>query len=314
MVTIIIPVYNAEAWLHSCLDSVLSQSYHLIEVIAVNDGSTDGSQAILEDRAKKDSRLRLCFQENQGVGAARNLGLDLARGDWICFVDADDRVHPDYVKDMLEAALRFKADAVAVNFYLDFPSGLKFPYPFILARKRLTGKQAVRQTFRLLFFPGFVWNKLFRKNLFTDHGIRFPSIIYEDAFVVPLLFLHSDRVIVLKRARYHYLRQPKSLTHHYSFHHARQYLTAANMLRHYFWKQGLWESWRISYSHWLNRIMVQTVLSLYLTKRSMSRKDRRLLVRQTRANIQAMKESPRPGDREDRIPLPLGKDPSPSSS
>ena len=307
LVSIIIPVYNAEAWIQRCLESVLAQSYPRIEVITVCDGASDGSEDILRAFQARDPRVRLICQSNQGVSAARNHGLSLARGDWICFIDADDYVHPDYVKTMLEAAHAYQADSVAINFFMELPGGCRLPYPFVPARKQLSGQEAVQKTFSMLFFPSFVWNKLFRRSLFTDQAIRFPSILYEDALVVPLLFLNCRRVIALKQARYHYVRQPGSLTHQFSFVHVKDYLTAANMLRHHFWRTGDWELWAKDYGRWLDRIMIQILLSLYLSKGALSARDRKILVQQSRDNIRAMKEAPGPDDRQETLPCPLGR-------
>ncbi len=310
LVSIIIPVYNARAWIQRCLESVLAQSYPRIEVIVVCDGASDGSEDILRAFLAKDARVKLICQANQGVSAARNNGLALARGDWVCFVDADDYVHPDYVKNMLEAAYIYRADSVVVNFFMELPNGRRLPYPFVLARKKLSGQKALQKSLGMLFFPSFIWNKLFRRSLFTDQAIRFPSILYEDALVVPLLFLNCQRVISLKQARYYYVRRPGSLTHGFSLVHVRDYLTAANMLRYHFWKGGVWEVWSKDYGRWLDRIMIQIFLSLYLSKGSLSSPDRKDLIRQSRANIQAMKQAPKPGDRQEDLPFPI----SPSAS
>ncbi len=309
LVSIIIPVYNAGQWLERCLRSVLGQSYPVIEVIAVNDGSADNSLEILRRIRKEDRRLILIDQENQGVSAARNKGIDSASGEWICFVDADDYVHPDYIRVMVEAAGREGADAAAVNFFLELPRGLRLPYPFILPARRFDGEKAVRHSFRMLYFPTFLWNKMFRKSHFDDKGLRFPAIMYEDAFIVPMLFLDCKKVVVLKKAYYHYVRQPQSLTHRFGFRHVRDYLTAANMFRHSLAKRGIWDEWEKAYRNWLSMIMIQIVSTLYLSRRTLTGKDRTLLIRQARANVRAMREAPKAEDRPDQLPFDLGPSP-----
>ena len=97
MVSVIIPVYNAEPYLRRCLDSVLNSTYRELELILVNDGSTDNSPAICEEYAARDSRVTLISQENRGVSAARNRGLEACRGEWVVFVDADDLISPDFL-------------------------------------------------------------------------------------------------------------------------------------------------------------------------------------------------------------------------
>lgn len=104
LVSIIIPVYNVEPYLEQCLSSVAAQSFSDWECIVVDDGSTDGSGAICDLWAKRDSRFRIVHQENAGVSAARNRGLELAQGKWINFIDSDDWVDTDYLKVMVDAA------------------------------------------------------------------------------------------------------------------------------------------------------------------------------------------------------------------
>ena len=97
MISVIIPVYNLERYLYRCIDSVLRSTYTDFELILVDDGSTDASPQICEDYTERDSRVRLLRQENQGVSAARNRGLDVCQGEWVVFVDADDRISPDHL-------------------------------------------------------------------------------------------------------------------------------------------------------------------------------------------------------------------------
>ncbi len=244
-------------------------------------------------------------QDNRGVGEARNRGLSLATGEWICFIDADDYVSRHYVQVMADALISDATDAVSVNFYVELPSGWRLPYPFIVLRKRLSGQQAVKQSFRVLFFPTFVWNKLFRRSLFTENGIRFPSILYEDALVVPLLFFHSRQVVVLKKPCYHYLRHSGSLTHELASRHVHDYLRAASMLRSHLLESGEWGKWEKPFTRWLNRISAQIFFMLYFSKRTMPWKERDRLVRKMGAAIKTIK---RAGDAElnpDELVFPL---------
>ncbi len=98
MISVIIPVYNTEQYLHRCIDSVLASAYQEFEILLVNDGSTDHSPDICRQYAEKASRIRLINQKNQGVSAARNRGIDASTGDWIVFLDSDDRISPDFLR------------------------------------------------------------------------------------------------------------------------------------------------------------------------------------------------------------------------
>lgn len=101
IVSIIVPIYNTEKYLKTCLDSILRQSYKNLEIILVDDGSTDGSSKIVDDYAKKDKRIKAIHKKNSGQSAARNDGLNKATGEFLCFIDSDDEIDPNYIKDLL---------------------------------------------------------------------------------------------------------------------------------------------------------------------------------------------------------------------
>lgn len=122
MVSIIIPVYNPGEALHRCLDTVLAQTYHNIEVIAVNDGSTDGSGQVCKQYSAGDERLRYISQPNAGVSVARNRGITEAKGEYICFVDSDDSVNANYIECMLEAIEKSQAD-IAIQGLKQYKNG-----------------------------------------------------------------------------------------------------------------------------------------------------------------------------------------------
>ena len=103
-ISVIVPVYRAEAYLHDCVDSILAQTFSDFELILVDDGSPDNCGAICDDYAARDSRVRVIHQENQGQAAARNRALAVAKGDWVCFVDSDDDVHPQMLECLGQAA------------------------------------------------------------------------------------------------------------------------------------------------------------------------------------------------------------------
>ena len=110
LISIIIPVYNAEKYLPNCLDSVINQTYKNLEIILVDDGSTDKSSEICDEYAQKDFRIKLIHKENGGVSSARNAGLALVSGDYIAWVDSDDFVAPDYIEYMYKLLKEYDAD------------------------------------------------------------------------------------------------------------------------------------------------------------------------------------------------------------
>lgn len=101
LVTIIIPVYNTKKYLRDCVESVLSQTYHNLEIILIDDGSTDGSEKIVDDYAKTDKRIKVIHQKNQGQSSARNIGIQKATGDYVSFIDSDDKIKPSFIANLL---------------------------------------------------------------------------------------------------------------------------------------------------------------------------------------------------------------------
>ena len=156
--SVIIPVYNAEKTLRTCCDSILSQSDSDMQVILVDDGSTDDTSRICDEIAEGDARVKVLHSPNGGPGAARNRGLDVATGTWIAFVDADDHCEEGYFAKMLEAA---DADLVIQGQDADKRYG-KADIPHGIAENALLEK-------------GSPWGKLFRKELIDREGIRFPE-------------------------------------------------------------------------------------------------------------------------------------------
>lgn len=172
MISIIVPIYNAENFLYRCVDSILAQSYTDFELLLINDGSTDGSGAICDAYAVKDSRVRVFHKENGGVSSARNLGLDNAQGEYITFCDADDYVDPDWLAAYGEAIAE-NVDLAIQGYYSI--EGKEVKVKTLQASKGFT-IEAKRQLIVSLMSQkayGYLWVKLFRKELITANNLRF---------------------------------------------------------------------------------------------------------------------------------------------
>ena len=200
-VSVIIPVYNAEKYLRGCIDSVLGQSLRELEVICVDDGSTDGSAAILKEYAEKDSRVHVLHQENKGAGAARNLGIDAARGEFAAFIDADDWAEKGYCSELAKCADEHSADIVVCRAQrFDDATGEPLPSDWMLKEQYLPGKAFAPEDIKKYIFQftyGQVWDKLFRRELLTANGIRFPEIrAAEDTSFAYISLLSARRIAV----------------------------------------------------------------------------------------------------------------------
>lgn len=215
LVSIIIPVFNVRPYLVEALDSVIAQSYDRLEIIIIDDGSTDGSGLICDQYAIKDSRIRVIHQENKGLSNARNAGIDICRGDVIAFVDPDDAVYPDYIRNMLTAMIRENVDIVLCKYTIHNKTGLmryksrERNLPVIEA-----GKYGHDDALRSLIAGKInvaVWNKLYRRKLWET--IRFPEgHVYEDIDTTFRIIDICRDIYVLGIPLYYYRQRPGSIT------------------------------------------------------------------------------------------------------
>lgn len=258
----IVPIYRVEEYLPRCLDSIAGQSYRNLEIILVNDGSDDGCGDIMTAYAARDRRIRLVFQQNQGLGAARNRGLSIATGEYVVMVDSDDYVAPDYVSRMMRLARAKGADVVICNFFVVMPSGVRLPFPLMTARRNLTGDQAGQRALDLLSIPTFAWNKLYRRDLFSGPGITFPSIYYEDVATIAQVLARAERVAITHKPLYHYCLRRTGIVGNFHGRNVRDYLHAVNIIRHFIWDEHLWQEWRRPYRGFLRRVQTHLVLSI----------------------------------------------------
>ena len=207
-VTVIVPVYNAELYLSECIDSIISQTYKNLEIILVDDGSIDGSPAICDEYAEKDSRIKVIHKQNGGVSSARNAALDIMTGDYVTFVDGDDLINIHFIEVLLGLCQKDGSDMSYCG-YVRFPNE---EVPDINSNLRLqertfyVGYDAVNNFFTGWITPN-VWNKLFKKHLFDR--IRFPIVTRaEDLKVVfDVLLYHKDIAVSgFKTAQMYYYR------------------------------------------------------------------------------------------------------------
>jgi len=202
-ISVIVPVYNVEKYVSKCIESIINQTYRNLEIIIVNDGSTDRSGNICDYYAKKDDRIVLIHQENQGLSMARNNAIDIARGEYIGFVDSDDWIAPDMYHTMYGNAAEYYADISMCNFYYVREDGVKSSYSVENEGiKVLEGVYKVAHNIRLS--NNYVWNRLYRRYLFED--IRFPKgKTFEDIFVMHRLVDMANRVVLSSECKYYYL-------------------------------------------------------------------------------------------------------------
>ena len=204
MISVIIPVYNAEQYLEDCLQSVCAQTYREIEVIAVDDGSTDGSAAMLDQWAKKDPRITVIHKENGGVSSARNAGINAARGELISFIDADDTLDADMYGFLAGLMAEYDADIAhcAYRHIVGEEVRLVHDTKQIYVQDR---EEALQCLVGSRLFVGSLWNKLYRREILE--GITFDESlkINEDILYNYLAFKKAKRTVFADVAKYNYI-------------------------------------------------------------------------------------------------------------
>ena len=222
--SVIVPAYKTESTLERCVASIQRQSLSEIEIILVDDGSPDGVAAIAQRLMAADSRIVYVSQENKGLGAARNLGIDNARGEYLAFIDSDDFIDPNMIEAMVGAALSNSAAAVCCEYYTDIESGdggvrAVGHLPLPGRGECLSGNEAFSfMANHVSTTVNSACTKLVKKSLLEEHRIRFPENhrFAEDMPFSAMVFLCSDRVVFLRMPLYHYIRSSSMLTTSFS--------------------------------------------------------------------------------------------------
>ncbi len=210
-ISIIIPVYNVVAWLPRAVDSLTAQTFSDFEILLVDDGSTDGSAELADKLALLDSRIRVIHQNNAGAAAARNTAIEVARGEFLYFMDGDDWCEPDMLARMHAVAHENELDLLVTGFFIDtYYSAEKFYREVRNAPDRIfTSQEEFREhahelfDAQLLYAP---WNKLYRRSYLNEKNIRFPETFWDDLPFNLDVVRDIERVGTLDGHFYHFLR------------------------------------------------------------------------------------------------------------
>ena len=224
-VSIIIPIFNAEKFLNRSISSVMNQTYNNIEIILVNDGSTDNSQKLCEKFLKEDKRIQLINCENNGVSFARNLGLERSTGEYIFFLDSDDYIAQKTIEIMVKKANENDADIVKINHFNTYPNGKeKINNLDLVLKEKLKKKELMvidskirEYLYANTYLLNTVWGELIKKNLVE--GILFDKeVTYgEDLLFNFKVIQNSKKMIFLKEAYYHYYINRYGINQNYDF-------------------------------------------------------------------------------------------------
>lgn len=206
-VSVVIPVFNVEKYIEKCVNSIASQSYQYIEIILVDDGSTDQSGKICEKLKNKDSRIKVIHKKNGGQSEARNFGIEYATGEWITFVDSDDFVAPDYVQYLLDLNKKYGTD-ISIASFTYMANGKKIDHS-TGEEVKMEVQEALR---RMLLDDGFdmgPWAKMYRTKFFKK--IHFPvGKLFEDSFTTYQIFAEAKSISFGSKSIYYYVNRSNS--------------------------------------------------------------------------------------------------------
>lgn len=246
-ISIIIPVYNVEKYVGKCLSSLVDQTFTDFEIIAVNDGSKDDSLDILRRFEERYDFVKVIDQKNGGIANARNNGLAAARGEYVCFVDSDDYVGPTYLEELYNACVDTGSDISCCYYYFHFvENNFLFEYPF-RCHGIFKPEEAMKKLLRDVQIQSLVWNKMYKRSLFTDYDIKFPTMCFEDMAIANKVFANANQVVVLDRPLYYYNQHPSSTLATMNADKINDFIRAIAMVRISLEKNGLYEKYKKSY-------------------------------------------------------------------
>lgn len=258
VVSVIVPVYNAERYLRETLDCICNQTLNNIEIILVDDGSVDGSLAILKEYAAKDSRITILQQKNQFAGVARNNGMDVAQGKYLSFLDADDRFEPRMYSTMVDIAEREQSDIVFCNAdVFNEQTGKTEPRSHFcnlsFLKKSASPSHFCPQTdaadYAFYLSSPAPWNKLFRKTFVERHGLRYaPFKSSNDLEFVLSAFAHAMTVSACTDILVHYRLSPDSISHTKKGRSSETCMLAYESLKKRLVTDGIWNRFKASFN------------------------------------------------------------------
>lgn len=191
-----------EEKIERCISSIKNQSYKNFEAIFIDDGSTDKTKEIIEENIKNDERMNYFYKENSGVALTRNYGIEKATGTYICFIDSDDYVESDYLKELHDSLISNNADISICNFSRIYED-------------KVIINEVKKDFYHLIRFPA-AWNKLYKTSLFKDNSIEFPDKkVGEDLSVFSKLLMITDNISIVEKSLYNYIQSSTSITHTY---------------------------------------------------------------------------------------------------
>lgn len=272
-VSIIIPVFNSEKFITQCMESVLNQTMEDIEIIVVNDGSTDRSFEILTKLEEEFDHMILLNQENRGQAKARNRAIEHATGDYLAFVDSDDFIEPNMVEQMYSGAIQNEVDIVICNWNRVDVTGrvIENKDHSEYDQKIMTREEIVR-----LFLchdhelvEGFSFNKLIKRSILIENQITYPNMAYEDIPMIFSILTKINTCLYLNQILYHYVQHQDSITHTKSIRNIEHFTIAIKRVKEILIQEQLYESFEDEYDYYCSKkLLSQYSSSVHVIKNS----------------------------------------------
>lgn len=258
LVSVVVPIYKAEPYIRRCLDSIKAQTFQNYEVIMINDGTPDSSADIAAEYTV-DPRFKLFHQENRGVGYVRNRGIELAKGEYVAFVDSDDAIVPEHLEKLYSAAADADADIACCSYCCCDEQGEHLRTSKITKRAGVySSEKLIGNILRDISIRRYLWSKLWRRSLFVSKGISFPCITFEDACIIPILFYNARRIAVITDRTYIYTCRNTSITGLTAKNCVGDYITANEKVEDYFLS-------RPEYEYYISHLIYQRCKTFFVT-------------------------------------------------
>lgn len=220
LISIIVPIYNVEEYLPKCIDSIINQTYKNLEIILIDDGSTDSSPKICDEYMNKDSRIIVIHKDNGGLSSARNKGLEISKGNYVCFIDSDDYLEPTMIEELKNNMDKYNSDISCCNFY-DIKNNIRT----VRIKKNTSTEFVSRKKDKFVNIQNeyspltyYAWNKLYKKELFNN--IKFPEgRLYEYTYILCDIFEQADKISFTLKPLYNYVYRSSSLGNAFNLKH-----------------------------------------------------------------------------------------------
>lgn len=256
LISIIVPIYNVEQYLGECIDSICSQTYQELEIILIDDGSTDNCPKLCDSYALKDSRIKVIHQPNQGLSAARNVGYKESNGKYIAFIDSDDKISDIFIESLYEIIIKNNAQ-IAVCAYTRNPD--KLAAEKALSNYVLTSKKMLREWHgKRKSIETVVWNKLYSRQIFEtfkDCNLFPKGKNHEDIYTSHLFVNHAKTIAITPQKLYYYRKRNKSISRTNTKNAAKEDLDAQKVRLDFFKRNKLYAAYlRLYMGHLLHKV------------------------------------------------------------